>query len=1375
MALLLCKEESQECDLNPPLTYQDRCESESTDKIKQEDNEHLKDSDMEKDLEIITVQEVKKEEEEGEWEADLLDSPVELHTNNNHVNEGLHSGGRVSDSFDSGLGSTEENLMQSLIHAGAKSYQCAQCGKNFLSEDDLETHTRKKHCFKKTPARKEYCCSHCGKTFVTLIHFIVHQQIHRGDGKRERPFCCSVCGKSFYREKGLKTHQQSHKGERLHCCSKCGKSFPAKSFLMSHQRSHVRERLYHCSKCGRSFASKTNFERHKEMLYNCSQTGNNCPTEFCLNRHRQAATKKKLASGFQGLTTKKKLYSCSHCERTFTVLSNFIVHQQIHRRDGREERPFKCAQCGKSFYKEDGLKTHQQSHVGERPHCCSQCGKTFRSKTVMMSHKRTHMKEKLYHCYRCAKSFTLKSYFEKHMQIHTGEGHYNGPQCGKAFPSEYCLKRNKKNNTGKDPMVSLQQMPSKKKSYGCSHCGRTFTDLTNFIVHQQIHRGEGKEERPFCCSQCGKSFYREDGLKKHEQMHTREKEHRCCQCGKSFRTKSLLLSHHNVHAKERLYHCLKHAGSFASKGNSEEDIQMYSREKLHRCSQCGKNFSREYCLKRHKQTHAQMRSYGGLKQISTKKYCCSNCGKIFTTLTNFIVHQQIHREQGRSSDTRLQDTHPVGTKNVGRENEELEKDCEGMMKRERQRRNNSHFKTVPELGKGNHSITQPEYLQGLNHLENLNMHVDTVKRPLIPCDKVFQFYPKMIGSTADCTSAGSTAAVRDITVEDGAVRNRAVLNAYNTVSRSESAERPKNSGKIGLLPSEDELREYDLKPELKYSCEQELESQNEMNENSEHMLLRDVEEDHQPQKNVLEEMKKEEVEETDCDVSVNTIKLNNNILQFNQEIFLMERQNLSSCMKDFNIEGHSVIPQQNPVGERPYPSSQVVESFFMEKDLDTHMQRPTRENLYFQQMPTEDKTYCCSHCGRRFNTLTKYIVHLQIHRRDGKEERPFSCSQCGKSFYREEGLKTHLQAHIGERPGYSPQQRKSVRISDLTGHRQKHTAEQRYHCLQCDKSFVRQRSLLEHQESHAKLRSSSICGEVIVTDRIVKQYLTVHTGTATGFAPSANGHVTEETPVGHSHSNSFSPGPKPIMVDADVQMTCNTENMFGSKDMLRRFGKIPFILRKEQSQECVLEPMAEHHHDKDLKSLEQIKQEDNEQMLTGDDCMEEDLQLKIITVEEVKMEEGLAERDSLETTPELNKSSQYVTNRIPVAEKQIGSSTCGTSFATEGNIDTLSFHNTEETTYQYPHCGKSFIREDDLNKHQVTHTRESAYCQQIPSVTKLYSCTRCEKSFATITNYFVHLQIHRGERPFSCSQCGKSYYKEEGLKTHQLSHTGEKH
>ncbi|XP_054481128.1 zinc finger protein 287-like [Anoplopoma fimbria] len=109
------------------------------------------------------------------------------------------------------------------------------------------------------------------------------------------------------------------------------------------------------------------------------------------------------------------------------------------------------------------------------------------------------------------------------------------------------------------------------RGYACSHCGKTFSRLHQFKLHQQSH----KRKRAFWCSVCGKSFQCSSHLSIHHRTHTGEKPYGCGQCGKRFTQQSSLRVHQRTHSGERPYSC----------------------------SLCGKTFILMHHLKRHRIIH----------------------------------------------------------------------------------------------------------------------------------------------------------------------------------------------------------------------------------------------------------------------------------------------------------------------------------------------------------------------------------------------------------------------------------------------------------------------------------------------------------------------------------------------------------------------------------------------------------------------------------------------------------------------------------------------------------------------------------------------------------------------------------------------------
>ncbi|XP_069095205.1 zinc finger protein 282-like isoform X2 [Pleurodeles waltl] len=79
--------------------------------------------------------------------------------------------------------------------------------------------------------------------------------------------------------------------------------------------------------------------------------------------------------------------------------------------------------------------------------------------------------------------------------------------------------------------------------------------------------------------------------------------------------------------------------------------------------------------------------------------------------------------------------------------------------------------------------------------------------------------------------------------------------------------------------------------------------------------------------------------------------------------------------------------------------------------------------------------------------------------------------------------------------------------------------------------------------------------------------------------------------------------------------------------------------------------------------------------------------------------------------------------------------------------------------YACPECEKMFKTNQDLTRHQRTHSGE-----------RPYHCTECGKRFARSHHLTAHKRTHTGERPFQCTVCGKSFSLKGNLKAHHNTH-----
>uniref|UniRef100_A0A670XZU0 C2H2-type domain-containing protein n=1 Tax=Pseudonaja textilis TaxID=8673 RepID=A0A670XZU0_PSETE len=102
------------------------------------------------------------------------------------------------------------------------------------------------------------------------------------------------------------------------------------------------------------------------------------------------------------------------CHKVFRKPNLLSKHKVIH----RQEKPYKCKECGMAFVQLARLKRHNLTHTGERPFSCERCNNTFTRLGSLQRHQRIHTGEKPYSCSYCGVSFTDSGTLKRHEQIH---------------------------------------------------------------------------------------------------------------------------------------------------------------------------------------------------------------------------------------------------------------------------------------------------------------------------------------------------------------------------------------------------------------------------------------------------------------------------------------------------------------------------------------------------------------------------------------------------------------------------------------------------------------------------------------------------------------------------------------------------------------------------------------------------------------------------------------------------------------------------------------------------------------------------------------------------------------------------------------------
>ncbi|XP_058028105.1 zinc finger protein 883-like [Ahaetulla prasina] len=343
------------------------------------------------------------------------------------------------------------------------------------------------------------------------------------------------------------------------------------------------------------------------------------------------------SSARKRLHPREKPWNCAECGKSFRWTSELTSHVRIH----TGEKPFPCATCGKRFRLNSDLTLHKRVHTVEKPYKCLQCGKSFSNSRNLTFHTRRHMGEKPYQCTECGKSFNSSGSLASHNQIHTGEKPYACTECSKSFSVRSALSSHKR-------------VHSEEKPYQCTECEKSFRWKSQLRSHQSIHMWEnlykstesGKTfgfgsdlsshsgKIPHICTVCGQGFIDSDAFRTHKKMHSIEKSYICTECGKSFCRNYTLTIHKRLHTGERPYQCTECGKRFNQKYNLTTHKRIHSGEKPYKCGECGSSFSTSGGLTAHTSIHT-----------GQKPYKCKECDKSFTRCSSLSVHKSSHTRE----------------------------------------------------------------------------------------------------------------------------------------------------------------------------------------------------------------------------------------------------------------------------------------------------------------------------------------------------------------------------------------------------------------------------------------------------------------------------------------------------------------------------------------------------------------------------------------------------------------------------------------------------------------------------------------------------------------------------------------------------------
>ncbi|XP_010778887.1 zinc finger protein 516 isoform X2 [Notothenia coriiceps] len=476
-------------------------------------------------------------------------------------------------------------------------------------------------------------------------------------------------------------------------CNVCGRSFPFLSSLSQHMRRHTGARPYKCPYCDHRASQKGNLKVHirSHKLGTLSSHHSNEDEEGGAEEEEMS-----VSEGLDGGTSPTK--SSSACNRMINGDSGEESRRKVPGRSLKREkpvndqRPFCCRLCGYEAFREDQLLSHiEKVHItadadddttvkeevvpepeiiqpqGDGTFPCETCGQVFTQAWFLKSHMKKHAGI-LDHCCRiCGRRFREAWFLKSHMKTHNTKSRARSKGESAEPPATI-------NDVAQDPEVVTSHISSIYQV--CSKCGNLFHNKESLRAHEKIHSVSYGRKSP---SQCQLSDDEDSPAAKRcffDCLNLQPVE------------KKTLDEEENEKLGQRIPEldpfCSYQAWQLATKGRVVEPVEAISKgsygvgsmgeEALAGAAVVFEKESSRYVLQSQGKRNSGRRSSSGFgshassgdrtpESLSDSEYRpssrqerrrpsasksneCFECGKVFRSRHQMIVHQRVHRKDG---------------------------------------------------------------------------------------------------------------------------------------------------------------------------------------------------------------------------------------------------------------------------------------------------------------------------------------------------------------------------------------------------------------------------------------------------------------------------------------------------------------------------------------------------------------------------------------------------------------------------------------------------------------------------------------------------------------------------------------------------------
>ncbi|XP_002924801.1 zinc finger protein 646 [Ailuropoda melanoleuca] len=242
------------------------------------------------------------------------------------------------------------------------------------------------------------------------------------------PFSCSPCGKTYCQSEGPLNRHSTPKTDRHHCLL-CSKEFLNPVATKSHSHNHIAAQTFACPDCGDTFQSRHELASH--LHTHASGLGQMPPQIQEATGPEGGVVEDEVDTPGRGEIQKSPSEPPKAPGENAGRANGGQGVKSTVAED--EERPFRCAQCGRSYRHAGSLLNHQKAHTtGLYP--CSLCPKLLPNLLSLKNHGRTHTDPKRHRCSICGKAFRTAARLEGHGRVHAPrEGPFTCPHCPRHF------------------------------------------------------------------------------------------------------------------------------------------------------------------------------------------------------------------------------------------------------------------------------------------------------------------------------------------------------------------------------------------------------------------------------------------------------------------------------------------------------------------------------------------------------------------------------------------------------------------------------------------------------------------------------------------------------------------------------------------------------------------------------------------------------------------------------------------------------------------------------------------------------------------------------------------------------------------------------